>query len=459
MGTEEEKDEQQFKQNTDFLTEKIKERPVNKKKLLRRTVITVGMAVLFGLVACVTFSLLEPVISNQLNPEEPASVVQFPEEVEEVNPQDMPENLEELQGMQQEESLESETAAETATEGALFGDDIDPMVAASSQLAGYEENYGKLAVLAAEVQKSMVGITAVYSDSSLQTSIRRDQDEVAGVLVANNGKELLILADAKDLKNADSLVVTFETDETSAATIKGIDYNTGLAVIAVNLGTAKAGIADRVRIAELGSSMGESSVGTAVMAIGAPTGRCGSVCYGMVTGQNIPMELTDSDYREMTTDIYGSSNASGAIVNMKGQVIGVIYPTVHEDMPNQICGIGITELKKTIERLSNKESIAYLGIQGGDVTTAAHNEYGTPYGAYVTSVNMGSPAMKAGIQSGDVISKCDTIDIMTYSQLVTNLTNYKADDTATLTVFRQQGDSFQEMEVEVTFTVQKNTTN
>ena len=200
-------------------------------------------------------------------------------------------------------------------------------------------------------------------------------------------------------------------------------------------------------------------VGTAVMAIGAPTGRCGSVCYGMVTGQNIPMELTDSDYREMTTDIYGSSNASGAIVNMKGQVIGVIYPTVHEDMPNQICGIGITELKKTIERLSNKESIAYLGIQGGDVTTAAHNEYGTPYGAYVTSVNMGSPAMKAGIQSGDVISKCDTIDIMTYSQLVTNLTNYKADDTATLTVFRQQGDSFQEMEVEVTFTVQKNTTN
>ena len=138
MGTEDEKkEEEQFQNNTDFLTEKIKERPVNKKKLLRRTIITVGMAVLFGLVACVTFSLLEPVLSNKLNPEEPASIVQFPEETQEVNPQDMPADLEELQDMQQEEAEESLLAEESA-EGALFGDDIDPLIAASSHLAGYE---------------------------------------------------------------------------------------------------------------------------------------------------------------------------------------------------------------------------------------------------------------------------------------------------------------------------------
>ena len=53
-----------------FMIEKIKERPVNKKKLLRRTLITVSMAVIFGLVACFTFLVLEPVISNWLYPEE-----------------------------------------------------------------------------------------------------------------------------------------------------------------------------------------------------------------------------------------------------------------------------------------------------------------------------------------------------------------------------------------------------
>ena len=67
-----------------FLQEKIKERPVNRKKLVRRTVITVVMAMVFGLVACVTFLLLEPVINRMIYPEEKAEIVRFPEEEQEV---------------------------------------------------------------------------------------------------------------------------------------------------------------------------------------------------------------------------------------------------------------------------------------------------------------------------------------------------------------------------------------
>lgn len=62
---------------SDFMMEKIKERPVNKKKLLRRTVTTVAMAVIFGMIACVTFLTLEPVISNLLYPEEKPDAVIF----------------------------------------------------------------------------------------------------------------------------------------------------------------------------------------------------------------------------------------------------------------------------------------------------------------------------------------------------------------------------------------------
>ena len=80
-------------QNTqkDFMIEKIKQRPINRKKLLRRTVITASMAVIFGLIACVTFLVLEPVISNWLYPEveeEPQTVV-FPEDPEEMLPEEM----------------------------------------------------------------------------------------------------------------------------------------------------------------------------------------------------------------------------------------------------------------------------------------------------------------------------------------------------------------------------------
>ena len=75
----------------DFLRETINQKPVNKKKLLRRTVTTVVMAVVFGLVACFTFLVLEPVISNRLYPEEEAEEVRFPEETvaEEMKPEDM----------------------------------------------------------------------------------------------------------------------------------------------------------------------------------------------------------------------------------------------------------------------------------------------------------------------------------------------------------------------------------
>ena len=81
-------EKEQNNQN-DFLIEKIKERPINRKKLLRRTIITVTMAVIFGLIACVTFLVLEPVISNWLYPEEEPQIVVFPEDREEMSPEEM----------------------------------------------------------------------------------------------------------------------------------------------------------------------------------------------------------------------------------------------------------------------------------------------------------------------------------------------------------------------------------
>ena len=92
-----------------FLQEKIKERPVNRKKLARRTAITVVMAMVFGLVACVTFLLLEPVINRMLYPEEKAEIVRFPEEEEEVRPEDMAADEEELQIIREEEAGNQET--------------------------------------------------------------------------------------------------------------------------------------------------------------------------------------------------------------------------------------------------------------------------------------------------------------------------------------------------------------
>ena len=70
----------------ELIRERIKTRPINRKKLIRRTVITAAMAVIFGVLACITFLVLEPVFSNMLTPEEEpvASEVKIPIDEEEI---------------------------------------------------------------------------------------------------------------------------------------------------------------------------------------------------------------------------------------------------------------------------------------------------------------------------------------------------------------------------------------
>ena len=81
--------EKERNNQNDFMIERIKERPINRKKLLRRTILTASMAVIFGLIACFTFLVLEPVISNWLYPEEEPQIVVLPEDLEEMSPEDM----------------------------------------------------------------------------------------------------------------------------------------------------------------------------------------------------------------------------------------------------------------------------------------------------------------------------------------------------------------------------------
>ena len=64
MKENQDKNEPSQASDFEFLQEKIKERPINKKKLIQRTIITASLALLFGLLACLTFLLLEPVLNN-----------------------------------------------------------------------------------------------------------------------------------------------------------------------------------------------------------------------------------------------------------------------------------------------------------------------------------------------------------------------------------------------------------
>ena len=464
-----------------FLQEKIKERPVNRKKLVRRTVITVVMAMVFGLVACVTFLLLEPVINRMIYPEEKAEIVRFPEEEQEVNPEDMAADEEELQIIQEEEenqengeeyppeqeSTDTEEGAgqeeesggeEAAGEVNGTGEENPPEEAPGiTALEDYQAAYDALGELRKEVEKSIVSVTTVTSDVNWINDTLENTGVASGLIVADNGKELLILVGYGGLKDADSILIAFG-EEQKEATVKEVDQATGLAVLAVPLSSLDREQRETVTYASLGSSAGRALVGQPVMALGSPIGISGSACYGIVTSQGTVLGLQDSNYKLLTTDIYGSKSASGVLANMKGEIIGILYTGYENtDMENRLCCIGISELKKTIEKLSNGEKMVYLGTYGAEVNAAIYQEYQLPIGAYVTNIDMDSPAMQAGLQNGDIITNVNGSDIVSYAEFVNILMKAQAGQSLRLTVARQsQGKGeYQEMNITVALQEQK----
>lgn len=412
----------------DFLREKIKQKPVNKKKLLRRTLITVAMAVVFGLVACVTFLVLEPVISNRLYPEEEAEEVQFPEETatEEMKPEDMlvEEDKEPTVEIVQAE-LEDEQIEELLSQ-VRFG------------LEDYQALYMELAELAQSAGRSIVTVTGVVSDVDWFNDIYENEASASGIIVANNGKSILILASAGTLGGADSIIVTFCDQAKVNAELVQKDTATGLAILSVPLVDIEEETMDVIDIANLGSSNNSNLLGMPVMALGSPMGTSGSVCYGVVTSAGNVIDQTDSAYKTITTDIYGSRNATGVLVNLKGMVIGIIdNVNTSNDMGNLLTAYGISELKRTIEKMSNDKERAYLGVHGADVTREASEELSIPQGAYIKGIEMDSPAMAAGIQSGDVVIQIDETPVTTYNDLLTVLYNANPEDTLTFILMRQ----------------------
>ena len=185
-------DSQENKQNDtsgqNFMIEKIKDRPVNKKKLLRRTLITASMAVIFGLVACFTFLVLEPVISNWLYPEEEPQVVVFPEDQDEMSPEQMlAENMQQENQNNQSSSASSEVIEQEQIQELLSGIILN--------LDNYKQIYSALSQYVAEMNRSIVTVTGVSSGVDWFNNVKENKNQSSGVIIAQNGKQLLILTD------------------------------------------------------------------------------------------------------------------------------------------------------------------------------------------------------------------------------------------------------------------------
>ncbi len=426
----------------DFIIEKIKERPLNKKKLVRRMIITASMAVIFGLIACFTFLVLEPIISNWLYPEEPPQLVVYPEDQEEMDPEDMLSDT--IQNTTPEQTEPLPIQPEDITLGDEQIQDILSQVVLDRE--SYEELYVALMDYVREMEKSLVTVSAYESETDWLENDGRSSRQASGVIVANTGTELLILTEYKKVKGADLLMAEFCNGLQVQAAVKQADEKTSLAVVAVNLEGVSEDYTEGLVIATLGSTGGIRLRGEPVIALGNPMGSSSTLAYGVIVGEE-KISMVDAEYKKLQTDIYREPQAGGFLFNLKGRMIGVIMEDTGGG--NLIEAYGISDLKKLIEKMSNHIAVPYLGIKGHEVSDLINQELQVPLGIYISEVAKNSPAMRVGIQQGDVLVKLNGYTMQSMVRYSTELMLLEPGQTVELVLMRQSQGEYKEVNVSI----------
>ena len=457
----------------DFIREKIKERPVNRKKLLKRTLFTAGMAVIFGLVACLTFLLLEPVFGKLLSSDQdmelaPVELTENPDDGElpeekVILADEDDENSQGLVGIESETPIDKlplsdEDVKTTESENAVATPTPVPasVVAAKEiqntaiKLEDYRLLSRRMYSISKEVEKSLITLTGKDEDSDWTDEDAVRARSTSGVIIGENGYQLLVLADSKKLEAYDDISGKFSSGETvSGFEMFRYDEDTGLAVYALKLSEIPDMAKTSYTIATLAGSYPSSIQGNAVIALGMPCGQ-GSLYYGFVTAAERKVHGTDSSYQLLDTDIYAGEDASGVLTNVLGQVVGVICDDHHEDgMEHMITAYGISGIRSMIENLSNKVDRPYVGVQPLTVTKDVMKQYGIPEGVCVADVDVDSPAMEAGLGRGDVITAFGDVMIGTEENYVNELEKYPPGTQLKIHFKRQGRDGYADMEVKI----------
>jgi len=266
-------------------------------------------------------------------------------------------------------------------------------------------------------------------------SPRSDEDQPKGVgsgfVLTADG---LIMTNAHVVDGADEVLVTLTDKREFKAKIIGADKRTDVAVVKIE--------ATGLPAVKLGD-VGKLKVGEWVMAIGSPFGLENTVTAGIVSAK----QRDTGDYLPfIQTDVaINPGNSGGPLINMRGEVVGInsqIYSRSGGFMGISFA-IPIDEATRVSEqlRVAGRVSRGRIGVQIDQVTkdVAESIGLGKQQGALVRGVETGSPAEKAGVEAGDIITKFDGKTIEKFADLPRLVGNTKPGTKSALTVFRRGG--------------------
>lgn len=298
--------------------------------------------------------------------------------------------------------------------------------------------------IAEKVMPSVVGISTV-SQVTTQTMFGLQQGMAQGV-----GTGIIVSEDGYILTNAhvvdgasSSITVDLYDGKEYDGTVLWSDSAIDLAIVKID--------ANGLTAAEMGDS-DDVKIGDYAVAIGNPLGLNfeRSTTQGIISGLDRTITTTDGNSTSnmegliQTDASINSGNSGGPLINSKGQVIGI-----NTAKASSAEGLGfaipINTALPVIDELKENGTYekSYMGIVGRNLDAAMQIyqiDANTDEGVFVEQIYTNSPAVKAGLQEGDIITAVDGDEVSTMKSLQAKLFKYRPGDTITLTIERNKAE-------------------
>ena len=334
-------------------------------------------------------------------------------------------------------------AVSAALVAALMGTGVIGGGASAPQHTG-TQNFSSSAIDTASLSSDATTSEAVAqkclpSVVSINVSTAQGEGIGSGVVLDTEGN---IITNWHVAGDAEQIKVTIEGN-TYDATLVGGDASSDIAVIKAELNGAT------VTPMEIGDSS-ELVVGDWVMTLGSPLGLDQSVSSGIVSALYRNQLMADSSGNTLYTNLIqvdaaiNGGNSGGALVNDRGQLVGINSLLADASGTGSFSGIGFAIPGNYAVEIANKviagEPVthAYIGISCATVNeqTAQANHLSADSGAYVAELAEGGPAQSAGIQVGDIITKIGNLEVTSADSLLLAVRSNSVGDAVDVTYVR-----------------------
>lgn len=420
--------------NRRFITEKIVRQPLTRKQIVKRGLLFLILAVVFGIVAAVSFVVAQPLALRYFGPEpEKESVISIP--------RDEPPEPTTAEVVEPESEQSESEPLEEMLQAALNNyhytvDDLDALVMA----------------LQSKVQSAEQAVVTVHSvhqnvdwfDNPLETA-----GLYAGVIIAKTDRELLILTREAAVGQADSIKVTFAGGTDVDGRMKQQDTLSGMAIVSVDTADIDKGILSKLEPLPLGNSYLVRE-GDLVVAVGCPAGIVHSIDYGFISYVQRNVQMVDRTARVFYSRISANEESGTFLINSSGELIGwAVSPDESREENALVEIMGISDYKGILENLTNGLGAPCIGIEG-QVVSESMISGGMPAGIYILNTIPDRPAYNAGIQSGDILTMINGKEVTSSTEFQNIMGHLECGQLIHITVRRNGRNDYAELEFPVT---------